>query len=130
MPVMGGLETLVKVRRAHPKLPVIVFSSDTRPGAEATLDALWLGANDYVTKSHATSPAQAVRHIHSELVPRIKALCMSVLAPVDEAPKRGAKSGGPVRESGSSRERARARGKTRPRPRLPAVPPPPVTIWP
>src|SRR5437016_13395967 len=79
MPVMGGLETLVNVRRAYPRLPVIVFASNTRPGAEATLDALWLGANDYVTKSSAESPSQAVRHIHAELVPRIKALCMDVL---------------------------------------------------
>jgi two-component system chemotaxis response regulator CheB len=88
MPVMGGLETLVNVRRAYPKLPVIVFSSDTRPGAEATLDALWLGANDYVTKSSAASPGQAVRHIHAELVPRIKALCMDAIAPVAEHEKR------------------------------------------
>jgi len=77
MPVMGGLEMLAELRRAHPRLPVIVFSSDSRPGAEATLDALWLGAGDYVTKSQAHSPAQAVRHIHAELVPRIKALCAS-----------------------------------------------------
>ena len=77
MPVMGGLEMLAELRRLHPRLPVIVFSSDTRPGAEATLDALWLGAGDYVTKSQAHSPAQAVRHIHAELVPRIKALSMS-----------------------------------------------------
>ena len=77
MPVMDGLEMLAELRRAHPRLPVIVFSSDTRPGAEATLDALWLGASDYVAKSPAGSPAEAVRHIHAELVPRIKALCMS-----------------------------------------------------
>jgi two-component system chemotaxis response regulator CheB len=80
MPVMGGLEMLSELRRAHPRLPVIVFSSDTRPGAEATLDALWLGAGDYVTKSKAHSPAQAVRHIHAELVPRIKALCAARIA--------------------------------------------------
>jgi two-component system chemotaxis response regulator CheB len=75
MPVMGGLEMLAELRRSHPHLPVIVFSSDSRPGAEATLEALWLGAGDYVPKSHANSAAQAVRHIHAELVPRIKALC-------------------------------------------------------
>lgn len=87
MPVMGGLEMLIELRRTHPRLPVIVFSSDSRPGAEATLDALWLGAGDYVTKSQAQSPAQAVRHIHAELVPRIKALCASRMAA--EAPPRG-----------------------------------------
>ncbi len=97
MPVMGGLEMLTELRRAHPRLPVIVFSSDTRPGAEATLDALWLGASDYVTKSSAHSPAQAVRHIHAELVPRIKALCMHVLAPPGETLlKRAANAGAPA----------------------------------
>ena len=125
MPVMGGLETLVNIRRAYSRLPVIVFSSDTRPGAEATLDALWLGANDYVTKSHAASPAQAVRHIHSELAPRIKALCMSVLAPHDEEANRRAKAGGPVRDAGSaSRERAKSRGRARNRARMQAAPAP------
>ena len=90
MPVMGGLEMLAELRRVHPRLPVIVFSSDTRPGAEATLDALWLGAGDYVTKSKTHSPAQAVRHIHAELVPRIKALCAARLASEPPAPRRGA----------------------------------------
>src|SRR5262249_13027097 len=105
------------MRRAYPKLPVIVFSSDTRPGAEATLDALWLGANDYVTKSHAASPAEAVRHIHSELAPRIKALGMSGPAPHDEAANRRREVGGPVREPGA-RERAKSRNRPRSRARL------------
>ena len=90
MPVMGGLEMLAELRRLHPRLPVIVFSSDTRPGAEATLDALWLGAGDYVAKSRTHSPAQAVRHIHAELVPRIKALCASRMAALAPAPVRPA----------------------------------------
>ena len=89
MPVMSGLETLVELRRAHPKIAVIIFSADSRPGAEATLEALWLGANDYVTKSSAHSPSQAVRHIHAELVPRIKALCMHLLErPAEKRPAR------------------------------------------
>jgi len=75
MPEMDGLETLVELRRRHSKLPVIVFSSDTHHGAAATLDALWLGAKDYVTKTGATSFDAAIRHIRSELLPRIHALC-------------------------------------------------------
>ena len=75
MPEMDGLETLVELRRRHSKLPVIVFSSDTHHGAAATLDALWLGAKDYVTKIGATSLDAAIQHIRSELLPRIHALC-------------------------------------------------------
>jgi two-component system chemotaxis response regulator CheB len=107
MPVMGGLEMLAELRRLHPHLPVIVFSSDTRPGAEATLDALWLGAGDYVTKSQAHSPAQAVLHIHAELVPRIKALCMNRVA--SAAPER-ARSGQTRAASSPARPRASRAG--------------------
>src|ERR1700678_2045788 len=40
MPEMDGLETLKELRKTYPKLPVIMFSSLTERGAEATLDAL------------------------------------------------------------------------------------------
>jgi len=76
MPVMDGLETLVAIRKLYPKLPVIMFSTLTEHGAEATLDALSLGASDYVTKpSNTGSPARAIERIRSELIPKIKALC-------------------------------------------------------
>src|SRR5688500_8881783 len=50
MPELDGLQTLVEIRKTHPHLPVIMFSSLTERSAGATLDALALGANDYVTK--------------------------------------------------------------------------------
>ena len=76
MPVMDGLEALVEVRKLYPKLPVIMFSTLTEHGAAATLDALSLGASDYVTKPTNTgSPAAAIEHIRIELIPKIKALC-------------------------------------------------------
>jgi two-component system chemotaxis response regulator CheB len=76
MPVMNGLETLTEVRKLHPKLPVIMFSTLTERGAAATLDALSLGASDYATKPSDTgSPAVAVERIRKELIPKIKALC-------------------------------------------------------
>src|SRR6266436_1630143 len=76
MPVMNGLETLVALRKLYPKLPVIMFSTLTERGAAATLDALSLGASDYATKPGNTgSPTVAIERIHSELIPKIKALC-------------------------------------------------------
>ena len=54
MPVMNGLETLVEIRKIYPKLPVIMFSTLTERGALTTLDALALGASDYVTKPSNT----------------------------------------------------------------------------
>jgi two-component system chemotaxis response regulator CheB len=75
MPEMNGLEALAEIRRRWPQLPVIMFSTLTERGAEATLDALALGANDYVTKPTGTSVGRAPAVIREELAPRIKALC-------------------------------------------------------
>src|SRR5216683_3872333 len=82
MPVMNGMETLVEVRKLYPKMPVIMFSTLTERGAAATLSALSLGASDYATKPGNTgSPAVAIERIHSELIPKIKALC-GILVPL------------------------------------------------
>ena len=51
MPEMDGLQTLAELRKTYPRLPVIMFSALTERGAEATLDALALGATDYFTQS-------------------------------------------------------------------------------
>jgi two-component system chemotaxis response regulator CheB len=50
MPGKSGLETLIEIRKVYPKLPVIMFSSLTERGANTTLEALSLGASDYVAK--------------------------------------------------------------------------------
>jgi two-component system chemotaxis response regulator CheB len=71
MPEMDGLETLRHLRRLHPRLPVIMFSTLTERAAAATLEALSLGARDYVTKPGGGATLEAVR---SQLLPRIKAL--------------------------------------------------------
>jgi two-component system chemotaxis response regulator CheB len=76
MPVMDGLETLRVLRRTRPRLPVIMFSTLTEVGATATLNALSLGASDYVTKpSNTGSFAASRRSVQDQLIPRIHALC-------------------------------------------------------
>ena len=76
MPVMDGLETVEAIRERWPHLPVIMVSTYTVRGAQVTLDALALGANDYVVKpSGSASPSEAIARLHEELVPRIIALC-------------------------------------------------------
>ena len=75
MPIMDGLETLRALRRTHPHLPVVMFSTLTERGASATLDALAAGATDYVTKpSHVGSVSASIERVRSELVPKIKGL--------------------------------------------------------
>jgi two-component system, chemotaxis family, protein-glutamate methylesterase/glutaminase len=76
MPVMNGLETLAEIRKRYPTLPVVMFSTLTERGAAATIDALSLGASDYVAKpSNTMSQDEARQRIRAELIPKIKALC-------------------------------------------------------
>ncbi|MGE3957250.1 MAG: chemotaxis response regulator protein-glutamate methylesterase [Vicinamibacterales bacterium] len=75
MPEMDGLETLRRIRAEYPGLPVIMFSTLTERGAATTLDALSLGASDYITKpSHTGSLESSMTALRAELGPRIRAL--------------------------------------------------------
>jgi two-component system chemotaxis response regulator CheB len=104
MPVMDGLETVEAIRERWPHLPVIMVSTYTRRGAQVTLDALALGANDYVVKpGGSASPTEAMARIRDELVPRILTLCpRAVAGPASEVEaveargEGGAGGGGPA----------------------------------
>jgi two-component system chemotaxis response regulator CheB len=75
MPEMDGLETLRHLRRLHPRLPVIMFSTLTERAAAATLEAISLGARDYVTKpGNVGNASAAFETVRSQLLPKIKAL--------------------------------------------------------
>jgi len=73
MPEMNGLETLRRVRRDYPQLRVIMFSTLTERGAAVTMEALTLGADDYVTKaSNEGSLDRSMTRLREDLVPKIK----------------------------------------------------------
>jgi len=74
MPVMDGLEFLSRLRPDHPKLPVVVFSGVVGHANEATLEAMWRGASDYVLKPHGLSPELTAEFLRAELFPRLRAL--------------------------------------------------------
>lgn len=79
MPVMGGLETLEFLRHRHRGLPVIMFSTLTQHGAEATLEALVRGASDYCFKpANVGSLTESIDRVRDELIPKIHALCPTV----------------------------------------------------
>jgi two-component system chemotaxis response regulator CheB len=76
MPELDGLGVLPPLRKAYPKLPVIMFSTLTERGAVATLDALSLGASDYVAKpANIGSVTAGMETVKAQLLPKIKSLC-------------------------------------------------------
>ncbi len=80
MPEMDGLETLAAIRAEYPHLPVIMFSALTGRGAQITLEALALGANDYATKP-TSAKGSMEDQLNVELFPKIRALCRAKGAP-------------------------------------------------
>jgi two-component system chemotaxis response regulator CheB len=75
MPGLNGIQTLTEIRKRYPKLPVIMFSTLTERGAAITLEALSLGASDYVTKpSNSESLASAMAQVRQELSAKITSL--------------------------------------------------------
>ncbi len=75
MPELDGLATLAAIRERHPRVRVIMFSSLTERGAATTLEALALGASDYVTKPPALSPSDAVlAEVREQLVTKVRVL--------------------------------------------------------
>ncbi|MGE3727224.1 MAG: chemotaxis response regulator protein-glutamate methylesterase [Candidatus Sericytochromatia bacterium] len=88
MPEMNGLETLQHIRELYRDLPVIMFSALTETGAAITIQALSMGANDYVTKPHmsnASSPEELEKYILDAFEPRIRNLCQKQRAKLTPA---------------------------------------------
>ncbi len=73
MPEMNGLEMLRELRKSYKDVRVIMFSTLTERGASATMEALSLGADDYVTKaSNEGSLDRSMASLRGDLIPRIK----------------------------------------------------------
>ncbi len=70
MPVMTGLEALKIIMEQNPT-PVLMVSSITTEGAEATIEALSLGAVDFISKQSTLTIQQTMR---DELVGKVKAI--------------------------------------------------------
>lgn len=73
MPEMNGLEVVRHIRESNKQIPIIMCSSLTADGASHTLEALALGASDYVTKpsSHGINTREVVG---DDLIRKIKGL--------------------------------------------------------
>ena len=71
MPEMDGITCLSRIMVTRPK-PVIMLSSLTEEGAETTLQALSLGAVDFVQKPGGTI-SLSLERVHNELLAKIRA---------------------------------------------------------
>lgn len=75
MPELDGLGALKLIKEKSPRTRVIMCSSLTSRGATATVEALILGADDYVAKQRSGEMTQtAFETLRSDLVEKVKAL--------------------------------------------------------
>lgn len=117
MPEIDGITALTNIKQKYPRLPVIMCSTLTENGAEATMSALEAGADDYVCKPSSSS-GQSKDTVHEafrrELGYKIKKLATPqrkktslqeniTIPPVIRAPKQrvdivaiGTSTGGPM----------------------------------
>jgi two-component system chemotaxis response regulator CheB len=77
MPEMDGIETLKVLRDLHPSIRVIMLSVHTVRGADKTIEALSLGAVDFVTKPSGSRDYQAhFKQIRNDLLPKLRLLTL------------------------------------------------------
>lgn len=89
MPEMSGLATLAEIRKLHPKMPVIMFSALTDRGSETTVEALALGASDYLAKPSSLGSGGAPADTRAELLRKVRTLGAGP-TPIGGAPPRAA----------------------------------------
>lgn len=75
MPVMDGLTALKTIMKEQP-LPVLMVSSLTTEGAQATIDALSLGAVDFIPKELSYVSLDIIK-IREELINKVKSIVRS-----------------------------------------------------
>lgn len=73
MPEMNGLDVLASLRSDAPEVGAIVLSTLTHKGSELTMQALELGAFDFITKPETTSMEDSKKEIKNSLASMLKA---------------------------------------------------------
>lgn len=81
MPKMDGITFLEKVMSLRP-MPVLMVSSLTQKGADATIRALELGAVDYISKPTGKQDADNLSLLKNELIEKIRAAAKAHVKPL------------------------------------------------
>jgi len=74
MPELDGLSALPKILSQYPATRVIMASSLTQSGAEVTMQALALGAADYIAKPAAKSGSATLASLAIEIASKVRAI--------------------------------------------------------
>ncbi len=72
MPEMNGIDFLKELQSRNYEIPVVILSSIATKGAKITMEALALGASDFITKPSGSSPDE-LEQIGNQLVSLLKA---------------------------------------------------------
>ncbi len=72
MPDMNGIEFLKVMKEKNWDIPVVILSAVARKGAKVTMEALALGASDFITKPTG-GPGQELEQVGQQLVSLLKA---------------------------------------------------------
>ncbi len=123
MPRMDGLDFLGRLMRLRP-MPVVMVSTLTERGAEVTLQALELGAVDFVAKPRI-GVAGGLQALAGEIVEKLRIAARARLRPVRRAAGAGALAGSaaPATSAGSATSAAPAAHGTAPARSGVALPP-------
>ena len=104
MPRMDGITFLRNLMRLRP-MPVVMVSSLTERGADATLDALALGAVDYLSKPRIDLAA-TLKDYADELIEKIHVAARASVRALDPAPARVTAATGPAHSADAVLPRA------------------------
>jgi len=69
MPVLDGLETLRRLRKEHPGVDAVMLSGVDKSQTAMTMQALSLGALDFVPKPQGENPAESFQQLQKALYP-------------------------------------------------------------
>lgn len=73
MPNLNGIGALKAIRALNESVPIIMFSTLTVKGGEATLDALSAGATDYAAKPTGVGHLdKAIQYLRTEVIPKLR----------------------------------------------------------
>ncbi|HZG15099.1 MAG TPA: chemotaxis response regulator protein-glutamate methylesterase [Candidatus Bathyarchaeia archaeon] len=115
MPLMNGLDALQQLMKECP-LPVVMLSSLTKEGADATIRALELGAFDFITKPSG-SISLDIHKVADDLLEKVKAAAQTKgrqrnihISPIKKVPPTLEKAAAPEQKAPVTKEPTRAMG--------------------